>query len=129
MRISGEADNSGTELCEEAVPSWNEDGAISNPEARDLSQSEIGKIWRFSKIQQLVLKLLIRKEIAHFAPMDNYGKFLVRLDAKGVEGLILLGILQGSLQAVPHPPHPKTPPPLASINALQTQTVLGYSLS
>ena len=46
----GEADKPGTELCEEAVPRRNEDGAVSSPETRELSEPEIGKVWGFSKV-------------------------------------------------------------------------------
>ena len=97
------ANRSGMEPGEAAGVSWDEVGAVSNPETLDLSQPEIGKISGFLKIQQLVIKLLIRKEIAYFVPLDDYGKFQVRVDAQRVEGLILLGILQGARQAVVHP--------------------------
>ena len=39
-----EADKPGTELGEETVPSRNEDGAVSRPERREVSQRDIGKI-------------------------------------------------------------------------------------
>ena len=46
----GEADKPGTELGEETGPSRNEDGAVSRPETREVSQREIGTIWGFSKV-------------------------------------------------------------------------------
>ena len=97
----GEADKPGTELGEETGPSRNEDGAVSRPETREVSQREIGKIWGFEKIQPVVLLLLSRQEIAQFLPLDDCGNFLVRVETQGFECLILLGILQGARQAVP----------------------------
>ena len=93
----GEADKPGTELGEETVPSRNEDGAVSRPETRKVSQREFGKIWGFEKIQPVVLQLLTRQEIALSLQLDYCGRYQVRADVRAAEGLILLGILQGAL--------------------------------